>query len=633
MAQVMPSSLLADVLTRGVGFRRERVEAAQHLAEELCKDQQHSTGVSVFEHVCDVLEVLLPFQPDEDAVIACLLHHSLDRRQVTLAELEEQFGPKVRALVSGIHLLSRVTLRGQHRSVDDLRLMLVSVSDDIRVVLIVLCDLCAILARLSALPSEEQKRICRDILSLFAPVAARLGIHSLKQRLESYAFPVVSPFDAERIEEQLAEVAERYGSFLDRAALLLQQALQEQGIAAEVQGRAKQSYSIFLKMKAKALSHVDRLHDLFALRCIVATEEECYRALGVLHRLGRPATNRFKDYIAFPKPNGYQSLHTTMARLPGVPDSVFIEVQIRTQTMHREAEHGIAAHWSYKVGGTAEQIAHRVQLDRVLAHQEAVEDGISSGGEPHAALVDHIFVLTPKGDIVELPEGATPLDFAFHIHTDLGLSFRAARVNSVIVPLDHELENGDVVEIIRHAVPRPSPEWLQLLRSAASRSRLKRYFYGQDRSRYVAEGRALVNTELRRHHLPPLDTDLTLLRLTNGTVHPMTEREDLLMKIGQGSEKAAALLPHCDLLRDALRARERTEKRPRLQRKDPLVTLEGGIDMPLRFAKCCVPQEGDRPYILGVITRSGEVVVHREQCRMCCNANPERKIGVRWRTE
>ncbi|MBI3331480.1 bifunctional (p)ppGpp synthetase/guanosine-3',5'-bis(diphosphate) 3'-pyrophosphohydrolase [Candidatus Peregrinibacteria bacterium] len=603
-----------------------RLRAAYALAEHLYGQEQHWTGIPVFEHVMEVIGNLLPFEPDEDTVIACLLHHVLYGRHISLTELEEQFGPKVKSLVSAVHLLSHVTMNGRRNSIEDLRLMLLTVSEDVRVVLIILCDQCAVLDHLSALALEQKRHLCHDTLNLFAPVAARLGIHALKQRMEKIAFPVIYPSDAERIDEQLKQVHDKYGFFLSDASYAIARVLQEHGVQAEVWGREKQPYSIFMKMKAKSLTHVQGLHDLFAFRVIVANPEECYQALGVLHRLGRPFANRFKDFIAFPKPNGYQSLHTTIARLPGVPEALFIEVQVRTDQMHREAEYGIAAHWSYKEGGTTDQVIHRVQLQKVLSSQYSVGE---EGEEITSALADHIFVLTPKGDIVELPEGATPLDFAFQIHTDLGLSFRAARVNGSIVPLDHELENGDVVEIIKHRIPNPSPEWMQLLKMASSRSRLKRYLYALNRDEYVASGKELLNAELQKHRLPHLDNDLSLLKYYDGRVLTMSDREDVLLKIGQGAEKPASILTHMPAVPGL--ACPLPKKQPRLQRKDAIVEIEGGVQMPMRFAKCCKAQEAVGDEITGFITRTGEVTVHRDDCRMVRFANPERQIAVRWR--
>lgn len=606
-----------------------RLEQTAMLAVDVYEHLRHRSGILMTEHIIEVLDILLPFEPDEDTVVACILHHVLDSREVTLTELQEKFGPKVRSLVTAVHLLSHITLESRRHSIDDLRLMFLSAAEDIRALLIILCDRVNAAENLERFSHADQRSIAVDLLHLFAPVAARLGIHSLKQRMEQCAFPVMYPADAERIAEQLHSVEEKYGEFLPRAAVALRAALQTEGISAEVFGREKLPYSIFVKMRTKAYSHVDRLHDLFALRVVVSSVEECYRTLGILHQLGKPAANRFKDFIAFPKPNGYQSLHTTLMRLPEVPEAVFIEVQIRTKEMHREAEYGIAAHWSYKEGGTAERAAHRVQLQNVLAEQYSVE-----GHERESALADHIYVLTPKGDIIELPEGATPLDFAFHIHTDLGLSFRAARVNGNIVPLDYELENGDVIDILKHKTPQPSPEWMQLLRTASSRSRLKRYLYSLNREALVAAGRELVNTELAKKRLPPLDPDLSLLRRYDGKVLPRSEREDLLMKIGQGSERAGALLFHLSALKEIPVAVEAPVRKPRvrLQRKDSLVELEGGVQMPMRFASCCKPQDAQGSPITGFITRAGHVMIHREICRMIRNANPERRVKVKWRT-
>jgi len=599
-----------------------RVLAACELVERLYEGRDHWTGVSLSEHTAGVLTMLLPFQPDAHTIIACLLQHVLHTKQMPLDEVEGQFGAAVRSLVSSVHLLSHVTTRNRRSSIEDLRLMLLSVSDDVRVLLIILCERSFVLDHLDGIAPAERRRLCRDVLGLFAPVAARLGIHSLKQRLENRAFPVVYPHEAELVGQQRQLMQGRFGDFLPKASKVLTEELAKVGIVAEIDGREKQIYSIFTKLKAKSITSIDKLHDLFALRVRVQTAEECYRVLGVLHQLGRPVANRFKDYIAFPKPNGYQSLHTTIARLPGAPDGIFIEVQIRTHAMHREAEYGIAAHWSYKEGGTAEHAVRRVQLQQVLTRQQPMEGG---GKAQH--LVDHMFVLTPKGDIIELPEGATPLDFAFQIHTHLGLTFRAARVNGVIVPLDYGLENGDVIEILSHRIPKPSSEWMQLLKMASSRSRLKRYIYAQNRADYVVRGREIFNEELRRQGRPPLDTDLMLLRSDGNQTLSFSEREDLLMKVGQGSEKASAVLaqfaPVVPVIQPRLAPIARTKSR--------IVEVEGGVPMPLRYAKCCKPDEGTRSGIVGFITRTGEVSVHREKCKMMRNGNPDRRVNVRWK--
>ncbi|MDP7476970.1 MAG: HD domain-containing protein, partial [Candidatus Peribacteraceae bacterium] len=517
-------------------YDTDRLGKTYALARSMYGDSKHWTGETILSHTLGILEELAPFEPDEDTVIACLLHHVLEQKTMTLVELEQQFGPKVRSLISGIHLISHVTLEGRRRSIEDLRLILLSVSDDIRIVLVSLCDRAHCLKFVSQADPARAKRLCQDVLQLFAPVAARLGIYSLKHKLENGAFPVLYPDDSSRIEEQVTSIHTSQPSVLEEAKASLDTFLTDQGITAQVDAREKQPFSIFQKMDRKSITHIESVHDLFALRVVVATEEDCYRVLGLLHQLGRPLPNRFKDYIAFPKPNGYQSLHTTLAGFADLPDTTFVEVQIRTVQMHREALYGVAAHWSYKAHGATEQAMENVQLHSMLVGQESVNKE-----EEDLSYADHIFVLTPRGDIVELPEGATPLDFAFQVHTDLGLSFRNSRVNGSIVPLDYELENGDVVEITKHSQPRPSPHWMQMLKMGSSRGKLRRYLYAQDRPNLVATGKTLVNAELKKRNLPELRTDLSVLRVCDGEVLNTEQREDLLMKIGQGSERASYL--------------------------------------------------------------------------------------------
>ncbi len=622
---------LAPVLDRlaqsGASYDIDRLTKAYARAQSLYGSTQHWTGETVMEHVLGILEQLAPFQPDEDTVIACILHHVLEMKAMTLLEIEQEFGAKVRELISGIHLLAHVTLEGRRRSIEDLRLMLLSISDDIRIVFVTLCDRAHCLKFIHEIDPARAKRLCQDVLQLFAPVAARLGIYSLKHKLELHAFPVIYPNDAERITEQLGQVHGEHPLFLREAKETIERFLGEQGISAEVYAREKQLFSIFEKMRTKSLTHIESIQDLFAIRVVVGTEAECYQVLGLLHQLGRPLTNRFKDYISFPKPNGYQSLHTTLVGFNGKYNDTFLEIQVRTEKMHREAEYGIAAHWSYKEHGATARAMEKVQLHSVLVGQEEIDT------DEEVRFSDHIFVLTPRGDIIELPEDATPLDFAFQVHTDLGLSFRSAKVNGSIVPLDYQLENGDVVDIQKHATPHPSTHWMQLLRMASSRSKLRRYLYAQERPQLVANGRDMVNEELRKRSLPLLTTDLSILRKCDGEVLTFQQREDILMKIGQGAEKASTLISRLDALADIDTAftTKKKEKAVRMQRKDSQIAVEGNLSMPLRYAKCCAPQEHRGCPIAGNINRTGEVMIHRDDCKMFRNTNPERRIGVSWK--
>ncbi len=606
----------------------ERLREAFSDAAAMYGDQLHWTGERLLSHCLGVFDTVLPFDVDDEGIIACLLHHVLDTKLWTLDDLEEKYGPSVRAIVSGTHLLSHVTMKNRRMSLENLRLMLLRVSDDIRVVLLILCEHKYKLGKLETLSPDIRRSICRDVLLLFAPVAARLGIYSLKHQMESKAFPVAYPIDSNRIEEQLHQIHTRNGDFLNESARSLTEHLAEAGIVARVEGREKQPYSIFQKMRHKSVTHVEDIYDLFALRVIVKTESECYQTLGQLHRIGHPVVNRFKDYIAFPKPNGYQSLHTTLARLPGVPEGIFIEVQIRTEAMHREADLGIAAHWSYKEGGAVQYAKRRAQLQRALSLQQPLEETTK-----RSVLTDHIFALTPKGDIIELPEGATPLDFAFNVHTMLGLCYKAARVNGNIVPLTYRLENGDIVEIIKHHEPHPSSNWMQLLKTTAAKSRLKRYLLAQDRPAFVQLGRELLNTELHRQHLPHLDPDLSLLKLFDGKRLTQAEREDVLVSIGQSAQQPSSILPHLDALHEWA---EKMRRIADVKHKAPppsspaVAQVEGDIPMPVRYARCCKADEGVCKEITGVVGRDGVVRVHRSTCKHIRNGNPERRIGVTW---
>lgn len=612
----------ADAVERLLTVRLQRMPASDTTflrrvlqdAERMYGAQMHWTGQALFPHVLSVLEYYLPFDVDDQGIAACILHHALDTKLWTLDALEHEYGEDIRSIIGAVHLLSRVSMHERRIAVEELRLMFLSVSHDMRTVLLVLCDHVQKLDMLSNMTPELRRRLCRDVLQLFAPVAARLGVYSLKQKLEAKAFPVVYPTDAARIAEQMEDVEKRFGNFLPDAAAFLQRQLAELGIAARVEGRQKLPYSIFQKMHGKSVTHIQSLLDLYALRVIVSDEVSCYQTLGVLHRIAHPVANRFKDYIGFPKPNGYRSLHTTMMNFPRVPASIVVEIQIRTEAMQREADLGIAAHWSYKQGRDALDAAKKAELQHALVER---------------AVNQHIFVLTPRGDIIELSEGATPLDFAFGVHTNLGLCFKAARVNGAVVPIAHTLENGDIVEIIRRSEPKPSYNWLTVLKTASARSRLKRHLALADREGTIQGGREAVNGELERRHLPPLDPDLTVLRFMDGVALSFAERQELLLNIGRKAQTTSSLFRHADALQGtsidqkSLIASTNTPENMR-------VAFNEGVAMPLRFALCCKADREKISPITGVVGRDGVIRIHKKHCAMIRNVDPGRNISVRW---
>lgn len=598
---------------------RALVERAFRDARDAYDARQHRTGDGLLDHCLDVLGQLEPFGPDTDLVVVALLHHAPESHAWSFEEIERRYGPAVRTMLGEVHVLRHLTTHNRRVSLERLRLNFFRVSKDARVFLFMLCHQLLTMRNLARFPIDERRRICGDVLNLYAPVAARLGMYSLKQALEDAGFPVMYPIDHERITEQVAQLHAKHGAFLDGAAAEVERGLREQGLRVRVEGREKHPYSIFQKMRHKTVTHVEGIPDLFALRVVVEGDAACYQALGFLHRLGFPVQNRFKDYISFPKPNGYRSLHTTLLGLPGVPQGIMVEVQIRTPEMHREANIGVAAHWSYKEAGKRNQGRSRLLVERAFV-PEADDDGSPAG------VADHMFVLTPKGDVVELPDGATPLDFAFQVHTAVGLTFKAARVNGSIVPLDHVLENGDIVEVVRHKDPKPSPRWINLLKTASARNRLKRHLALHDRPRYLQDGKEALNAELKKLRQPALDGQLSLLRSLDGKAATLLEREDFLVAVGQGSLSAGAALLRIDDLRVAKEPETQRAPAPGAAPRSPRV--EGSIPMPTVIAKCCKPADGQP--IVGVIGRTGDVRIHRTDCKMLRSANPERRIHATW---
>lgn len=588
--------------------------------------------MTLFEHAVRSAEFLAEFCHDESAIVACILQYALRIEGASLQELHHGFGKDVRDIVSRVHLLSHLYIADWRKSVEDLRTMLVSVSDDVRILLIALSDTCTFLQGFDSVDSAYRMRICRQALQLFAPVAARLGIYALKYRLEKTAFPECYPTDAQNITRQLATIHADHGAFLQQSSSAIRRFLHDQGIKADVMAREKQPYSIFQKMQSKSVTSLEKITDLFAIRVIVPEAQDCYQALGLIHRLGAPISHRFKDYISFPKPNGYQSLHTCLIGLPHAPKDAMVEVQIRTHDMHQEAEYGVAAHWLYKHLGKQGSGLHRALSLQELSHRPDASDDQTK--PTVGSLVDHLYVLTPRGDIVELPKGGTPLDFAFHVHTDLGLKFKSARVNGSIVPISYALENGDIVEVQTHKEPRPALQWLEQLVTASARSKLKAYFFSHNRVQFLARGRDLINGELRQRHLPRLDSDLSQLAVFDGQTLSTKEREDLLVKAGMGSVRISSILRHLAF----------TDIPPKIQTKKKSLTVSRTVSqaevaivgspltLPYRFAKCCAPdQEKPRTEKLtGVVTRNAVITVHRENCKMVKGGNPERRLKMYW---
>src|SRR5919109_469672 len=495
-------STLDDLLRRMRGYLPRAdldvVRQAYEFAARAHAGQVRGTGEPYVQHPLETALLLADLQLDRATIAAGLLHDVPEDTAVSLQEIEAAFGREIARLVDGVTKLSQISLESlEVQQAENLRKMFLAMAEDIRVVLIKLCDRLHNVRTLDGKPPADRKRIARETLEIYAPLAHRLGIWELKWRRGDGAFYHLEPDQYQELKRLLADTREAREGYIAEAITTLERELRAAGLKAEVSGRPKHIYSIYNKMLRTGRSF-DQLYDLLAIRVLVATVQDCYAALGVVHTLWKQVPGQFDDYISTPKGNMYQSLHTAVIG----PGGRFLEVQIRTDAMHRVAEHGIAAHWRYKEGGQADPAfeAKLAWLRQLMAWQQELstaQEFVES--VKMDVFQDQVFVFTPKGEVKDLPAGSTPLDFAYRIHTDVGHRCIGARVNGKLVPLDYELKNGDMVEILTSKSSRgPSRDWLNLVKTAHAREKIRQWFKQQQRAQNIARGKELLDKELRR---------------------------------------------------------------------------------------------------------------------------------------
>jgi GTP pyrophosphokinase len=555
---------------------------------------------------------------------------------VPLQEIVAAFGPEVGRLVDGVTKLSRITWETlEEQQAENLRKMFLAMAEDIRVVLIKLCDRLHNVRTLDGKSLADRKRIARETLEIYSPLAHRLGIWELKWRLEDGAFYHLDPERYQELKGLLADTRQSRERYIAEAIQSLARELEAAGLQAQVTGRPKHIYSIYNKMQRTGRSF-DQLYDLLAIRVLVDTVRECYAALGVVHTLWTQVPGQFDDYISMPKGNMYRSLHTAVIG----PAGRFLEVQIRTHEMHQVAEHGIAAHWRYKEGGQTDPAfeAKLAWLRQLMAWQQELstaQDFVES--VKMDIFQDQVFVFTPKGEVKDLPARSTPLDFAYRIHTDVGHRCIGARVNSKLVPLDYELKNGDIVEILTSkSAHGPSRDWLNLVRTAHAREKIRQWFKQQQRAQNIARGKEALDKELRRLGLGGLgaipdeklaqvaealkmgSVDLLLAAVGYGGVGPQTVIGRLGLRAP--AEPAIPELPDPSVASPAAARGANTAG---------AVSVMGVGDLLTRMATCCKPVPGDD--IVGFITRGKGITVHRRDCRnVAAEDEPERLVRVEW---
>jgi guanosine-3',5'-bis(diphosphate) 3'-pyrophosphohydrolase len=607
------------------------VESAYEFAAKAHEGQVRKNGEPFLAHPLSTAMILAELHLDAETLAAALLHDVPEDCGVPLSEIEARFGPQVANLVDGVTKLNKLTRRaragepGSDGQAENLRKMLLATAEDLRVVLIKLADRLHNMRTLGALPAERRHAIAEETLEIYAPLAHRLGMREAKWQLEDLAFRYLKPRVYHRIARLVAgKRAEREG-FVTGVSQTMAQELDKAGIKAKVYGRPKHIYSIYQKMgkyDAQGKNFGD-IHDLFALRVVVDSVSDCYRALGVIHNLWRPIPEEFDDFIANPKDNGYQALHTTVMCQGTTP----LEIQIRTNDMHRVNEYGVAAHWLYKEGKTGGKVGDEIAWLRQLGDwREELDSEEFLESVKTDVLVARVFVYTPKGEIKELPRGATPLDFAFRIHTDLGYRCIGAKVNGRLQPLNYTLRNGDVLEIMTSKVEKgPSLDWLNLelgyLKTSHARSKVKQWFKRQERSETIEAGKQIWDKELKRAGigLPGIDKVADLLGYKDA--------DDLYAALGSGTISSSQVLLR--LSGEMEPAGEGADVLPPRKVSPVSINVLGVGDLLTRLANCCHPLPGDK--IIGYITQGRGITVHRRDCtNIIHEQEKERLIKVEW---
>lgn len=617
------------------------VTKAYNLAEEAHKDQRRVSGEPYILHPLAVAQILADMKIDTTTITASLLHDVVEDTSYTLEDIKKMFGKEVAFLVDGVTKLSRLNYRTKEdQQLNSMRKMFLAMAKDVRVVVIKLADRLHNMRTLRYMRSDKQKRIAQETLEIFAPLAHRLGIFNIKWELEDLSFRYLEPDKYYDLVDQMKQKRHVREEIVNEAIDVLKKALDEAHIHCEINGRPKHFYSIYKKMK-KDNRDLSQVYDLFAIRVIVDDVKDCYGVLGIVHSLWKPMPYRFKDYIAMPKPNNYQSLHTTVIGTRGQP----VEIQIRTWEMHRIAEYGVAAHWRYKEGNqTANKDAFDEKmgwLRNLLEWQDTSNPKEFVNALKLDAFSDEVFVFSPRGDVIDLPQGSIPIDFAYRIHTDVGHRCVGAKINGKIVPLDYKLKNGDIVEIITSKVGKPSLDWLNIVGSSESRSKIRSWFKKENREENIAKGLDALERECKRlgHDWKALNVGGRLGRVAK-QMNAGSE-DDLVAAVGYGGFAVNTVLIKLLELhkKDLQKQEEKTNSLAALEKlktKKPVkhngtgILVKGEPGLLVRLAKCCSPVPGDP--IIGFITRGRGVSVHRADCPNVTHGqnDVDRLIDVEW---
>jgi GTP diphosphokinase / guanosine-3',5'-bis(diphosphate) 3'-diphosphatase len=638
---------LNDILEKVSSYRPEAdldlIKKAYVYSSKVHQGQVRKSGEPYLVHPLEVGYLLAELHLDEASVVAGLLHDTIEDTLAKPAEIRDLFGQPVLDLVEGVTKLGTVPIASathEEKQAENLRKMLVAMAKDIRVILVKLADRTHNMRTLEHMKPESQKRIAQETLDIYAPLAHRLGIQWVKTELEDLAFRYLKPAEYASVEAEVAQSQRDRQKFIDEVIALLEGKLKEAGLEARVDGRPKHLYSIWRKMEKNHCSFSE-LHDIVAFRLILKSVPACYEALGLIHSLWKPVPGRFKDYIAIPKPNMYQSLHTTVIG----PTGERIEIQMRTEEMHRIAEEGIAAHWAYKEGKQAKgDEAKFAWLRQLMEWQTDLKDPREFLETVKVDLfTDEVFVFTPKGEVKSLPYGATPIDFAYAVHSDVGAHCAGAKVNGKIVPIRYKFKNGDTCEILTNPNIRPNKDWLAFAKTSRAQARIRSYIKQQQREKSLDIGRDLLDREFRRFDITFSKFSKTSEFLQRANELGHARADDLVSAVGYGKVSPREVLlktvpeeklkekeaqPEPQPEPPSGRLTELFKRVARRNRTSGGVKIGGLDDILVRYGKCCSPVPGDA--IVGFITRGRGVTVHVRGCRKAMESDLERRVDVSW---
>lgn len=622
------------------------IEKAYAFADEAHRGQLRSSGEPYMIHPTEVAQTLAELRLDIPSIATGLLHDTVEDTHATREEIEAQFGKDIADLVDGVTKLSKITFRtSEEKQAENFRKMIIAMSKDIRVILVKLADRLNNMRTLEHLAAHKQLAIAQETLDIYAPIANRLGISSIKTELEDLSLRYLHPDVYYKLASKVTRKKKEREQYIENVQESLLEKLKEYEIQAQCSGRAKHFHSIYKKMESRKVDF-EQIFDVIAFRILVDNITECYKALGVIHATFKPVPGRFKDYIAMPKPNGYQSLHTTVIG----PDGDRIEIQIRTYDMNSVAEKGIAAHWKYKEGKFDTRSHENVDwVNRLLEwHKELKDPNEFLETVKIDLFAEDVFVFTPQGEVKELPHGATPLDFAYAVHTDVGNKCVGAKVNGKIVPLKHRLTSGDTVEILTSPTQAPSKDWLKMVKSSRAKAKIRAFIKLQERKRAIELGFEILDRAFKSHHLGlnKYEKSGELSKVFPGL--GLHSAEDLYVAVGYGRIMPDTILKHFvaedKLAEEAARPGQTTETGTTKEGESFLkrvfraatkkseaknaITVAGLHDVLIRFGRCCNPLPGDS--IDGFITRGRGVTIHTSTCAKALDQDASRRVEVKW---